>query len=111
MWFYDMQADGFSLDQRRNPIDDNDIPDIEARFGNLKAEESRSRKDKSFLVPIEEIRANDYSLSINKYKEIVRENVEYESCDVILERLVNREKEIMAAMDELNNKLLSSNEK
>ena len=111
VWFYDMQADGFSLDQRRNPIDDNDIPDIEARFGNLKAEESRSRKDKSFIVPIEEIRANDYSLSINKYKEIERENVEYESCDVILERLVNREKEIMAAMDELNNKLLSSNEK
>lgn len=103
VWFYDMTADGFSLDDKRNPIADNDIPDIIARFNNLEAEESRTRKDKSFFVPVEEIREKGYDLSINKYKEIEREKVEYESSEVIMERIEKLESEIMQSIIELKN--------
>ncbi len=68
VWFYDMKADGFSLDDKRSPIADNDIPDVVARFKNLEAEANRSRKEQSFFVPVQDIIANDYDLSINKYK-------------------------------------------
>ena len=67
VWFYDMKADGFSLDDKRSPIADNDIPDIIARFGNPD-EVARERTDKSFFVPKSEIIDNGYDLSINKYK-------------------------------------------
>ena len=100
VWFYDMKADGFSLDQKRTEVAENDIPDVIARFSNLPAEESRTRKDQSFLVPVEEIRENGYVLSINKYKEIEREKVEYEPSDVILGRIEKTEEEIVAALKE-----------
>src|SRR5690625_6442736 len=64
VWFYDMEKDGFSLNDNRTPIDENDIPDIIERFHNLDKEEERERTDKSFLVPFEEIKENDYDLSI-----------------------------------------------
>ena len=70
VWFYDMKADGYSLDDKRNPIEDNDINDIIERFSNLDKEVDRKRTEQSFFVPIEEIRDNGYDLSINKYKEI-----------------------------------------
>jgi type I restriction enzyme M protein len=101
VWFYDMKADGFSLDDKRAEIADNDIPDIVSRFHNLKAEESRSRKEQSFLVPVEDIRANDYDLSINKYKEIEREKVVYDSVETILSRLDRSETEYVKAYSEL----------
>ena len=101
VWFYDMTADGFSLDDKRNPIADNDIPDIVARFHNLDAEADRSRKEKSFLVPVEEIREKGYDLSINKYKEIEREVVVYDAPDVIMERIEALETEIQQAIVEL----------
>ena len=101
VWFYDMKADGFSLDDKRNPIADNDIPDIITRFRNLDAETERTRKDRSFLVPVEEIREKGYDLSINKYKEIERERIEYESPDVIMQRITTLESEIQQAMKEL----------
>ncbi|MCI1719818.1 MAG: type I restriction-modification system subunit M [Bacteroidales bacterium] len=99
VWFYDMKADGYSLDQKRTEVKENDIPDVIARFKNLKAEEKRSRKDQSFLVPVEEIRKNDYDLSINKYKEVEREKVEYERPKVVLKRIESLEKEIVKAID------------
>jgi type I restriction enzyme M protein len=71
VWFYDMQADGYSLDDKRNAIEANDIPDIVARYHKLKAESKRQRTDKSFMVPVQEIRDNKYDLSINRYKEVV----------------------------------------
>ena len=104
VWFYDMKADGFSLDDKRNPIADNDIPDVIARFKNLAAEESRSRKDQSFLVPVEEIRANDYDLSINKYKEVERVKVEYEKPEVVLGRIEVLQREINEAIKEFREK-------
>ena len=87
VWFYDMKADGFSLDDKRSPIAQNDIPDVVERFRHLSKEESRTRKDQSFFVPVEEIHKNDYDLSINKYKEIERVKVEYESTSSLLSQL------------------------
>ena len=101
VWFYDMKADGFSLDDRRNPIPQNDIPDIITRFHNLAGEDNRTRKDQSFLVPVEEIREKGYDLSINKYKEVERERIVYEKSDVILRRIEELESEIQKAMCEL----------
>ena len=106
VWFYDMKADGFSLDQKRTEVPENDIPDVIARFDNLAGEEARTRKDKSFLVPVDEIRANDYILSMNKYKEVEREVVEYEKPDVILGRIDALETEITAALKAFREKFL-----
>ena len=108
VWFYDMKADGFSLDDKRSPISENDIPDVVSRYHNLKAEESRSRKEQSFFVPVEEIRQNNYDLSINKYKEIEREKVEYEPVADILTRLEKTEGEYLKGYSELY-KMLEKN--
>ena len=105
VWFYDMRADGFSLDDKRSAINDNDIPDIVERFHNLAAEEQRTRKEQSFFVPVDEIRQNDYDLSINKYKEIERERVEYEPVKDILARLEQNEAEYAKGYEELKSML------
>ena len=101
VWFYDMKADGYSLDQKRNEVAENDIPDVVARFHNLEGEADRTRKEQSFLVPVEEIREKGYDLSINKYKEIEREVVVYDTPDVIMERIEALETEIQQAIVEL----------
>lgn len=106
VWFYDMTADGYSLDQRRNEVEENDIPDVIARFKNLKGEEDRTRKDKSFLVPVQDIRDNDYDLSINKYKEIERVKVKYYAPEVIFERIEKLQSEINEAMTEFRSKFM-----
>lgn len=77
VWFYDMQADGFSLDDKRQPIEKNDITDIITRFKALDTEGVRLRTDKSFLVPVAEIRENKHDLSINRYKEVVYKQKTY----------------------------------
>ncbi|MGM9740467.1 MAG: N-6 DNA methylase [Candidatus Cryptobacteroides sp.] len=100
VWFYDMRADGFSLDDKRSPVNENDIPDIIARWRNLAAEEGRSRKEQSFLVPVGEIRDNDYDLSINKYKEVEKVKVEYEQPAVVLGRIESLQAEVNAALAE-----------
>ena len=94
VWFYDMQADGLSLDDKRSEVEENDIPDIIARFKNLKEEGNRERTDKSFMVPVQEIVDNDYDLSINKYKKTIYKPVEYEPTDVILDKIDSLEEEI-----------------
>lgn len=106
VWFYDMTADGYSLDQKRNAVEENDIPDIIARFKNLEAEETRTRKDKSFLVPVQDIRDNDYDLSINKYKEIERVKVEYDAPEIIFKRIEKLQSEINEAMTEFCSKFM-----
>ena len=106
VWFYDMQADGYSLDQKRTEVEENDIPDVIARWKNLDAEANRSRKEQSFLVPVEEIREKDYDLSINKYKEVEREVVEYEEPAVVLERIDTLQSEISEALAEFRAKFL-----
>lgn len=101
VWFYDMKADGYSLDDKRMPIDKNDIPDIVARYNNLRDEEKRKRTDQSFFVPKEEIVANDYDLSINRYKEIEYEEVEYDPPREILAKIREMEKEIEEGLGEI----------
>ena len=103
VWFYDMTADGFSLDDQRQPIKENDIPDIISRFNNRNSEEeqTRGRTEKSFFVSKEEIVKNDYDLSINKYKEIIVEKKEYENPKAILKRVIGMEDEIQQKLKEL----------
>ena len=101
-----MKADGFSLDDKRNAIADNDIPDIVARFHNLAGEADRSRKEQSFLVPVEEIREKGYDLSMNKYKEVEHEVVTYDAPEVIMERIVNLETQINDALNEFRAKFM-----
>lgn len=101
VWFYDMKADGYSLDDKRNPIEANDIPDIVGRFGNREAELERKRTEKSFLVPVDEIRNNNYDLSINRYKETEYEEVQYEDPRVILASIKQLEDEIVEGLAEL----------
>lgn len=106
VWFYDMKADGYTLDQKRTACAENDIPDVIARFKNLEAEASRTRKEQSFLVPIEDIRANDYDLSINKYKEVERVKVEYEAPEVIYGKIAALQEEINNAIAEFKQKYI-----
>ena len=109
VWFYDMKADGYSLDDKRQSISENDIPDIVERFSNLDVENERKRTEQSFFVSVEEIEANAYDLSINKYKEVVYEKVEYDSTEVIVGRIDSLEAEIQKEMSELK-KLLGLKE-
>ena len=101
VWFYDMEADGFSLDDKRGPIDANDIPDIIERFHNLEGEKDRSRSDKSFFVPKQDIVDNDYDLSINKYKEKEYVAIEYPPTVEMLKQLDILEVEIHTELEEL----------
>ena len=102
-----MTADGFSLDDKRTGIKDNDIPDIISRFKNLEAERDRKRTDKSFMVSKKEIADNDYDLSINKYKEVEYVAVEYPPTSEIMANIREIEKQISQEMDELE-KLLKA---
>ena len=107
VWFYDMQADGFSLDDKRTPLTKeedadklvdhklNNIPDVLTRWQDLTPEVSRKRTEQSFYVPMAEIVGKDYDLSINRYKEVVYEEVKYDEPQVILERI----KMLQKAMD------------
>ncbi len=100
VWFYDMKADGYSLDDKRTEIKENDIPDIISRFHSLDKEKERTRKEQSFLVPKADIVANDYDLSINKYKEVERVKVVYDDPEVVLGRLENLQNQLAEAMVE-----------
>ena len=105
VWFYDMQADGMSLDDKRTPIAENDIPDIVARFHNREAEQNRARTEKSFFVPKSEIVENGYDLSLNKYKKTEYKPVEYPSTAEILAELNQMEAEIAKGLKELEGML------
>lgn len=101
VWFYDMKADGYSLDDKRQEVKENDIPDIIERYNHLENEVDRKRTEQSFFVPVEEIIENDYDLSINKYKEIEYEKIEYDAPEVIIGRIEELETEIQKEMSEL----------
>ena len=106
VWFYDMQADGFSLDDKRtSQPDKSDLPDILARWQKLDEDVDRKRTDRSFFVPKAEIAENGYDLSINRYKEVEYEAVEHEPPQVIMERLALLEDEIAEGRKELEGML------
>ncbi len=101
VWFYDMKADGFTLDDKRNAIAQNDIDDIIHRFHHMNDETGRVKTEQSFLVTKEEIAQNKYDLSINRYKEVVYEKVVYDAPAVILDRLDRLNAEIAIKSAEL----------
>ncbi len=109
VWFYDMKADGFSLDDKRTTVKENDIPDIIQRYRNLEQELDRKRTEQSFFVEKREIAKNDYDLSINKYKEIEYVPVEYPPTEEILEDLRSLETEIAKNLEELEEMLKRDN--
>ncbi len=105
VWFYDMKADGYSLDDKRSEIAENDIPDIIERFRNLDKEKDRERTEQSFVVPKSEIADNDYDLSINKYKKTEYIPVEYPPTEEIMAELQSLNEQIAAEMAELSEML------
>lgn len=111
VWFYDMQSDGFSLDDKRSPVESNDIPNVLEKWKELKTIPSSellaqsSRTARSFLVPKSEIAENDYDLSINRYKEVEYEEVHYDPPKEILAGLMELENEIAEGMKELEEML------
>ena len=126
VWFYDMKADGFSLDDKRSETKENDIPDIIARFRSIKSlplegkvppqgadevydESSRARTEQSFFVPKGEIVQNDYDLSINKYKQTEYKPVEYPPTSEILANIKALEAEIGKELAELEQMLNEAN--
>ena len=106
VWFYDMQADGYSLDDKRTPQpEQSDLADILFRWRDREGEHKRVRKDQSFLVPKAEIAGNDYELSVNRYKETEYDMVEYDPPAVIIERLGNLEAQIAEGLVQLDGML------
>ena len=106
VWFYDMQADGYSLDDKRTlQPEKSDLADVLERWRKRDAEAERARTEQSFLVPKVEIAENGYDLSINHYKEVAYEAVEYDPPNVILERLAVLEQEIAEGRVELEGML------
>lgn len=111
VWFYDMQADGFSLDDKRTPLDgtkheNSNIPDILQRWERLEEEKSRQRTCQSFFVPVEEIRENNYDLSINRYKELVHEEIQYDPPKKIIAEIDQLESEIQFEVGNLKEMLI-----
>lgn len=101
VWLYNMEADGYSLDQKRDKVDADDIPDIVSRWNNLEEENERTPYDKSFFITKQEIVDNGYIFSFNKYhkKEIVKK--EYRPTSEIIKSIQDLETQFKAVMDEI----------
>ena len=115
VWFYNMKADGFSLDPARIPVEENDIPDLVNRYHNLQAEESRERTEQSFFVSKQEIVENDYTFSFGRYCAMTAYEEDCEPADekiarlkdelaVMFERSHGLEKAIWENLEELTGK-------
>jgi type I restriction enzyme M protein len=105
VWFYDMKYDGFTMDDKRNPTTENDIPDLLKRWADRDPDKGRKRTDPSFFVPRDEIVGSGYDLSVNRYQEAAPEIVEEDPPMLILERLGALDKQIAAGLDELREAL------
>ena len=106
VWFYDMKADGFSLDDKRQPIAANDIPDIIRSYHNRDTEATSIRTEQRFWVPVSEIRENKYDLSINRYKEVVYAEKSYEQPAVIIAQIEALDRERADLLNQLKEMLL-----
>ncbi|WP_155520127.1 N-6 DNA methylase, partial [Pseudomonas syringae group genomosp. 3] len=120
VWFYDLQADGYSLDDKRTELKgdgSNDLPDAIAQWhkyrqmveGNVSASTINTlfgdKRNKAFVVLVDDVVANRYDLSINRYRKVEYQQEQYEDPKVILKRLKGLEREIMADLDELEGML------
>lgn len=102
VWFYEMKSDGFSLDDKRTFIDGKgNIPDIIAKFKQIESEKFEDRKASCFNVPIDEIKANNYDLSVSKYKEIQYQEITYEDPEIIKQKIVDLENKIIKTLKEI----------
>jgi type I restriction enzyme M protein len=101
VWFYDMQADGYTLDDKRSKIAESDLPDIVQRYKIRDVKKDSDRKLKYFLVPKKEIVENNYDLNLSTYKEEVYEDINYEKPTLILKKLSEIEKAINTGIIEL----------
>lgn len=101
VWFYDMKADGLSLDDKRQEIDENNIPDIIARWHNRENEQERTRLNQSFFVPLAEIQGNYYDLSVNSYKEVDHIEKSYDKPESIISKIAVLDLERASLMAEL----------
>ncbi|BAY82141.1 type I restriction enzyme M protein [Calothrix parasitica NIES-267] len=102
VWFYDMKADGFSLDDKRQSVENNDIPDLLQQWKQRNSYKNIKGDNKAFWVTKEEIKENNYDLSINRYQDIEYEQIEYEQPKVILQKLRELENEICRDLDDLS---------
>ena len=106
VWFYDVQGDGFSLDDKRTAQPDkNDLPDMVARWNQRDSKRESDRTAKHFFVSVDDIRKNKYDLSLNRYKESKYEEVSYDPPKEILGRMRELEKDILKNIDELEGML------
>lgn len=106
VWFYDVQGDGFSLDDKRTPKPDtNDLPDMVARWNKRNPKKESDRSEQHFFVPVKDIRANKYDLSLNRYKETKYEEASYDPPKTILGRMRELEHAILKDIDELEGML------
>ncbi|NMW46980.1 N-6 DNA methylase [Mobiluncus curtisii] len=106
VWLYNMEGDGYTLDDKRDPDEKHDdIPDILSRWRNLGAERDRARTEKSFLVSKSEIVENGYDFSFNKYTETVYERVEYPPTEEILDDLADLNRQMTESLAELRRML------
>ena len=103
VWFYDMQADGYSLDDKRTKSKENDLPDIVTKWNNRKKQKENDKKSKFFYVEKKEIEKNNYDLSVNRYKEVVYEEIKYDDPKDILNKIQKLENEISKNLSELSN--------
>ena len=101
VFFYDVGADGYSLDDKRDPIGENDLPDALTHWRKKNAKKDTDRTAKHFMVPLKEIEAKDFDLSINRYKETKHEEVKYDPPKKIIAKLRALEGEIAKDLDEL----------
>lgn len=105
VWFYDVESDGLSLDDKRQPITENDIPDVISSWRKRNEEDNSDKSQKHFFVSADDIRNNKYDLSISKYKEVVYKEIEYEKPDIILDKMFKIEAEIRIEMEQLKEML------
>lgn len=105
VWFYDMTNDGYSLDAKRTPVEGSNIPDIINRYHNIENEKTRTREECSFMVSVDEIRANDYDLTINKYKVVKREQKTYRPTSDILKDIEKNHEDLSNALSVLKRML------
>ena len=101
VWFYNMTTDGFSLDNKRTPVQENDIPDIIQRFHHLSAEATRTRSEQSFMVPKSEIKAQGYSLSFNTYSTLPQQNEPLPQLSALLQSICHLQQSIDANLAQL----------
>lgn len=105
VWYFNVEADGLSLDDKRDPVEENDLPACRTRWTNRNPKTDNDRTAKYFHVPRTEIKENDYDLSLNRYQEIIYEEPDYDPPKEIIARLKTLEAEIVQDLEELEEML------